>query len=183
MFSGWGIRTLSSHAKAFNPMSYHLGSVWPHDNSLIIHGFRRYDQDAAALRVFDALFDAASNVLGYRLPELFSGYDRRESEQRPVAYPVACSPQAWAAGSLPYALCSLLGLEPDAQHHRLEVRRPRLPAWLGQLELEGIQVGGARVDLRFTRRDAETLDVQASVRRGDLLVCHSEESSQEGWLS
>ena len=178
MFSGWGIRTLSSSAKAYNPMSYHLGSVWPHDNSLILAGLRRYRQDAPALRVFDALFDAASNFPGYRLPELFSGYDRAESEQRPIAYPVACSPQAWAAASLPYALWCLLGLWPDALNHRLEIRRPRLPNWLGQLRLEGIQVGAARVDLQFTRHAAETLDVQASVREGELEVRHTEESSE-----
>ncbi|MGH7359795.1 MAG: amylo-alpha-1,6-glucosidase, partial [Candidatus Rokuibacteriota bacterium] len=103
MYSGWGIRTLSAESRAYNPMSYHLGSVWPHDNSLILAGFRRYGLDAAALRLFDGLFDAASNFRDYRLPELFCGYRREESADRPIPYPVACSPQAWAAGALPYA--------------------------------------------------------------------------------
>jgi glycogen debranching enzyme len=90
MFSGWGIRTLSAHAAAYNPIGYHLGTVWPHDNSLILAGFRRYRHDAAALEVFDALFDAASLFRGYRLPELYCGHDRRESEDGPIPYPVAC---------------------------------------------------------------------------------------------
>lgn len=178
MFSGWGIRTLSEEATSYNPMSYHLGSVWPHDNSLILAGFRRYGHDEAALRVFNALFDAASNFRSYRLPELFCGYDRSESEHCPVAYPVACSPQAWAAASLPYALWTLLGLWPDAEKRRLEVRRPRLPDWLLPLEIRGLQVGDARVDLRFARASThEKLDVQASVQAGTLHVHHTEESA------
>jgi glycogen debranching enzyme len=143
---------LSDEAPAYNPMSYHLGSVWPHDNSLILAGFRRYDHDEPALRVFDALFNAASSLRVYRLPELFCGYDRNQSEHRPIPYPVACSPQAWAAASLPYALWNLLGLWPDTARRRLEIRRPRLPEWLGHLELQGIQVGSARIDLQFLRR-------------------------------
>jgi glycogen debranching enzyme len=94
MFSGWGIRTLSSDAAAYNPMGYHRGSVWPHDNGIIIEGLRRYGHDDAALRVFDALYDAASHVRAYRLPELYCGFARRESGDRPLHYPVACSPQA-----------------------------------------------------------------------------------------
>lgn len=173
MFSGWGIRTLSKDAVAYNPMGYHLGSVWPHDNSLILAGFRRYGLDEAALRVFDALFDAATNFRDYRLPELYCGYDRSESEQRPVGYPVACNPQAWASASLPYALWHLLGLWPDAGHRTLQVRRPRLPAWLHEVELQGLRVGGARVDLRFARRadrDEGRVDVQASVKEGEVHV-------------
>ena len=178
MFSGWGIRTLSSGAASYNPMSYHLGSVWPHDNSLILAGLRRYGQDEPALRVFDALFDAATSSRGYRLPELYCGYDRSESEHQPVGYPVACSPQAWASASLPYALWHLLGLWPDAASRKLQVRRPRLPTWLGALQIQGMQVGGARVDLRFERRgDDGQLDVKASLREGELDVDHTEEAS------
>jgi glycogen debranching enzyme len=175
MFSGWGIRTLSSEAVAYNPMSYHLGSVWPHDNSLVLDGLRRYGQDAAAIRVFDALFDAASNFPGYRLPELFSGHPRAESEHRPITYPVACSPQAWAAASLPYALWSLLGLSPDAPGRRLEIRRPRLPGWLDQVTIKGVRVGTARVDLRFARTQERTIDVDASVQEGELDVRRTDE--------
>jgi glycogen debranching enzyme len=173
MFSGWGIRTLSSQAAAYNPMSYHLGSVWPHDNALILAGFRRYGHDEPALRVFNAVFDAASNFRGYRLPELYCGHDRNESEDRPIRYPVACSPQAWAAGALPHGLWNLLGLQPDALQGRLVVRRPCLPAWLEWVELDGVRVGDARVDLRFERRDRTgQLDVETSVREGTLDVRH-----------
>ncbi|MGH7312271.1 MAG: MGH1-like glycoside hydrolase domain-containing protein, partial [Candidatus Rokuibacteriota bacterium] len=175
MFSGWGIRTLSSRAAAYNPMSYHLGSVWPHDNALILSGFRRYGHDEAALRVFDAIFDAASNFRGYRLPELYCGHDRSESEDRPIRYPVACSPQAWAAGALPHALWSLLGLEPDALAGRLLVRRPRLPAWLEWVELSDVRVGQARVSLRFQRKgDGGEVGLDASVREGTLNIRREE---------
>lgn len=176
MFSGWGIRTLSSHARAYNPMSYHLGSVWPHDNSLILAGFRRYGQDGAALRTFDALFEAASRFRGYRLPELYCGHARSESEDRPITYPVACSPQAWASGSLPYALWNLLGLWPDAVRRRLHVRRPRLPQWLERVEVLGVQVADARADLRFVRMPDGAVSVEATIREGELQVEHDEET-------
>ena len=170
MFSGWGIRTLSKQAAGYNPMGYHLGSVWPHDNSLILAGLRRYGQDGPALKLFDALFDAATNLRDYRLPELYCGYAREESAHRPVAYPVACNPQAWASGSLPYALWSLLGLRPDARDHVLTLKRPRLPAWLHTLELQGLRLGSARLDLRFERRPGGCegpVNVQASTTQGE----------------
>jgi glycogen debranching enzyme len=149
MFGGWGIRTLASNATAFNPMSYHLGSVWPHDNALILAGFRRYGHDDAALTMFDALYAAAQRFRDYRLPALFAGYARSESEAEPVRYPVACSPQAWAAGALPHALWALLGLRADAGAGILYVCRPRLPHGLNEIELADIKVGSARVDLRL----------------------------------
>jgi glycogen debranching enzyme len=179
MFSGWGIRTLSSRARAYNPMSYHLGSVWPHDNALVLAGFRRYGHDAAALRVFEALFEAASRFRSFRLPELFCGFPRETTTHGPVRYPVACSPQAWAAGALPHALWTLLGLSPDALARRLTVRRPRLPDWLARVELGGVHVGEARVDLRFTRGDGGAVDVDAAVREGELDV----EVTEEGDVS
>jgi glycogen debranching enzyme len=149
MFSGWGIRTLSSQQPGYNPMSYHLGSVWPHDNALILAGFRRYGHDVAALRVFDALFDAASRFRDYRMPELYCGFGRRAGEPQPIRYPVACSPQAWAAGAIPHALWNLLGLRADALRGRLRITRPCLPAWLDWLELHDKRVardGEPRVD-------------------------------------
>jgi glycogen debranching enzyme len=171
MFSGWGIRTLASTARAYNPMSYHLGSVWPHDNGLILAGFRRYGHDDAALRLFDGLFDAASNLRSFRLPELFCGFRREDDTHAPVRYPVACSPQAWAAGALPHALWNLLGLSADAPAGRLTVRRPRLPRWLARVELNGMRVGEATVDLRFSRRDdGDAVDVDAKVREGEVAV-------------
>jgi glycogen debranching enzyme len=169
MFSGWGVRTLASTARAYNPMSYHLGSVWPHDNAILVAGFRRYGHDAAALRLFDALFEAASKFRDFRLPELFCGFPRGETEHAPVRYPVACSPQAWAAGALPHALWNLLGLHPDALESSLAVRRPCLPAWLQWVEVDGLRVGDARVDLRFERRDGG-VQVKAEVQEGRLSV-------------
>jgi glycogen debranching enzyme len=165
MFSGWGIRTLSQREERFNPVSYHLGSVWPHDNGIILAGFRRYGLDDAATRVFDALLDAAIEFHG-RLPELFCGFPRREHES-PVPYPSASSPQAWAAGSLPHGLWNLLGLQPNALEERLDVRRPTLPERLYTLTLTSMRVGRALVDLRFERRDGR-VSVDAEVRDGRL---------------
>lgn len=175
MFSGWGVRTLSSGATAYNPVSYHLGSVWPHDNGLIAAGLRRYGQDEPALRIFGALFQAAANFRDERLPELFCGFERGE-EQAPIRYPVACSPQAWAAGSLPHTLWTLLGLRADALERRLRVVRPRLPASLDWLEIEGVPVGDAVVDLRFEREGSDgPIRVRPTVHTGRLDVVHSED--------
>jgi glycogen debranching enzyme len=151
MFSGWGIRTLSSREKAYNPISYHLGTVWPHDNALIAAGLERYGQDEAADAVFSALVGAASGMSQYRLPELYSGYERREDEQRPVGFPVACSPQAWAAGAIPHVLWTTLGLRANAPEKRLRIVRPVLPPWLDWLELRNVRVGAACLALRFER--------------------------------
>jgi glycogen debranching enzyme len=174
MFSGWGIRTLSSASAAYNPISYHLGTVWPHDNGLIIAGFCRYEQEDAALRVFDGLYQAASTFRHYRMPELYAGYARSESEDRPVSYPVACSPQAWAAGAIPHALWNLLGLRAAALEHRLDVVRPRLPAWLDWLEIHDLRVGDARAHMRFERRADGRVTVAADVRAGRLTVTPTE---------
>lgn len=170
LFSGWGIRTLSSAATAFNPISYHLGSVWPHDNALILRGFRRYGHDAAALRLFDALFEAASGFRDHRLPELFCGYPREADEERPVRYPVACVPQAWAAGAILDMLWALLGLGADALQGRLRIVRPRLPSWLTWLEVSDLWVGDARVDLRFERRADGSVAASSRVRTGALRI-------------
>jgi glycogen debranching enzyme len=170
MFSGWGIRTLSSLARAYNPMSYHLGSVWPHDNSLIISGLIRYGQVAEAARVFEAIFEAATRFPHFRLPELYCGFPRAQCPQQPVHYPVACSPQAWAAGALPYALSNLLGLQPDALAGRLRIVRPQLPRGIEWLEMNGVRVGSARVDLRWERDAGGRIKTAWWVRRGRLEV-------------
>jgi glycogen debranching enzyme len=170
MFSGWGIRTLSRDARAYNPISYHLGSVWPHDNSLILTGFRRYGLADEAERVFDGVFEAATRFEHYRLPELFCGYSTGASDDRPIRYPVACSPQAWASGALPYGLSTLLGLQPDGLEQRLRIVQPRLPRGLGWLELRGVRVADARVDLRWERRPDGAIDVGWHVSDGRLDV-------------
>ena len=173
-FSGWGVRTLSSREKAYNPISYHLGSVWPHDNALIAAGFERYGQDDAAIRILSGLFDAAAGLHDYRLPELFSGYERREGEQRPVGFPVACSPQAWAAGAIPHVMWTLLGLRANAPEKRLRIVRPVLPDWLDWLELRHIKVGGASLDLRFERETPSKADAGGQDVRVEVLAVHGD---------
>jgi len=150
LYSAWGVRTLSAHERAFNPVGYHLGTVWPHDNALCAAGLRRYGFDDAFLRIFDGLLDAAGGFHDQRLPELFAGFDRADYED-PVPYPVACVPQAWAAGALPSMLVSGLGLVPDAFAGTLSIVRPSLPRQVSRLALRGLRVGEARVDLVFER--------------------------------
>jgi glycogen debranching enzyme len=150
MFSGWGVRTLSAHSKGYNPIGYHLGTVWPHDNGLIGAGLKRYGFADHACRIFDGIAAAAGEFEHHRLPELWTGFSRA-SYATPIRYPVACHPQAWAAGSLPFLLRHLLGVEPEALDGRLHIRHPTMPATITWLEVHGIRVGGASVDLRLDR--------------------------------
>jgi glycogen debranching enzyme len=167
-FSGWGIRTLSADAKAYRPIGYHLGTVWPHDNGIIAEGFRLAGLDDAAERVLVGLVAAATHFPYDRLPECFSGYDR-ETFGVPVRYPVACHPQAWAAGAIPHLLTTTLGLMPDGFAGRLRIVRPRLPAFVDHLDLRGVAVGNGRADIAFDRSGGTT---SASVTHvdGDLDV-------------
>jgi glycogen debranching enzyme len=152
-FSGWGIRTLGSREKRFNPTSYHNGSVWPHDNALIALGLARYGRNAEALALTTALFDAAAHMHLRRLPELFCGFERRRGKA-PTLYPVACAPQAWAACA-PFALLqACLGLEVDAAGESVRLRQPRLPAFLDWLAVRRLCVGGSRLDLVLRRHDS-----------------------------
>jgi glycogen debranching enzyme len=150
MWSGWGVRTLSCEEKRYNPNSYHLGSVWPHDNGIIAAGLRRYGYDSSARRVFRGIFEAATHFDQYRMPELFTGFPRDDFGE-PVRYQVACHPQAWAAGSLPFMMTVLLGLIPDAFNGRLRVVRPLLPDFVNFLELHRVRLGAGHVSLRFER--------------------------------
>ena len=150
LFSGWGVRTLAAGHPGYNPIGYHTGSVWPHDNALIASGLREYGFDADFDRVFGGLLEAASRFADYRMPELFGGQGATAGEG-PVPYPVACRPQAWAAGSIPYLLTTGLGIRPAGLEGVLHLVRPSLPAWVGSVSLEGLRVAGASVDLRFER--------------------------------
>ncbi len=150
MFNGWGVRTLSSAALRYNPLGYHLGTVWPHDNSLIAAGFKRYGLDRETLRIIDGMLEAALAFEGQRLPELFGGF-ASEDYGVPVSYPVACQPQAWSAGAVPYLLTTGLGLEPDGFNYQLRIRRPMLPKYVDQVEIRRLRVGQARADLLFSR--------------------------------
>ena len=165
MFSGWGIRTLSARARRFNPVGYHLGTVWPHDNALIATGFRHYGLDAEARRVFAGLVRTAAYFTSYRLPEVFAGFSTAEF-QTPVRFPVACHPQAWAAGSVPYLLGALLGLEPDGFAGHLRVVRPTLPDGVNRLEVRNLPVGRSRVSIRFTRNPKHRVDVDLLAATG-----------------
>jgi glycogen debranching enzyme len=154
MQSGWGIRTLSSKEPMFNPMSYHNGSVWPHDNSLIVAGLKRYGMDDRAMRVADEVIDAAVRFPLYRLPELYCGFARdRRYFSMPAQYPVSCSPQAWAAGSIFLMVQAMLGLRPDADGNRLNLR-PTLLGRINEITIENLRVGSHRVDLEIRQDGA-----------------------------
>lgn len=169
MFSGWGVRTLSDRERAYDPLGYHVGTVWPHDNSLIAAGCRRYGFDQAAGRILAGLFDAAMHFNNYRLPELFAGNSREEHEG-PVCYPAANPPQAWAAGAMPYLLKTMLGLVPEGLDHRLRIVRPLLPNFLDELEVHKLRIGGAEVDLRFLRGSEDSIRVEVMKVEGQLDV-------------
>ena len=151
-FSGWGVRTVAEGEALYNPMSYHNGSVWPHDNALIAMGLARYGLKREALRVVAALFDAAIAMDLYRLPELYCGFVRRPSEG-PTLYPVACSPQAWAAGSVFLLLQACLGISFVPALRRVTFMAPVLPEFLDRLEIRNLGVGEGRVDLALERLD------------------------------
>ncbi|HEU4355119.1 MAG TPA: amylo-alpha-1,6-glucosidase [Actinomycetota bacterium] len=172
MFSGWGVRTMSKSAIAYNPMSYHNGSVWPHDNALIAAGFKRYGFVRSTNRVATALFDAAIQADYMRLPELFCGFTRR-TPNRPVSYPIACSPQAWAAGSPFLMLQAMLGISARAHVNLLTVNKPHLPTWLNTVEVRNLVVGGSRISLLF-RREGEITSFSVLSREGDVRVVMEE---------
>lgn len=168
MFSGWGIRTLSAAMAGYNPISYHIGSIWPHDNAICAAGLWRYGYSEEASRVAATLLDATQYFRDARLPELFCGFDRASSPY-PVPYPVACSPQAWASGATFQLVAAMLGLAPDADRHELELRDPLLPPWLPDLRLENLLVGSASVDLLVRQSDGST-GVEVLRRSGDFDV-------------
>jgi len=150
-------------------MSYHNGSVWPHDNSLIAHGMALNEMRDGALRVVTSLYQAAQNFRDYRLPELFCGVQRRENDT-PVHYPVSCSPQAWASGAMFLMLTSILGLRPSAPRKELNIINPQLPEWLENLHIRNLKVGDARVGLDFSRRGERTFCNVVDVQGEKLLV-------------
>jgi glycogen debranching enzyme len=167
-FSGWGIRTLAREEPRYNPMSYHNGSVWPHDNSLIAAGFARYGHKAAIDRVFKGLFDAASYMDLRRLPELYCGFQRGR-ERGPTLYPVACSPQAWAAGTPLLLLQSSLGLEFNSDCNEILLRKPRLPSFLDEVTLCNLRLGQSVVDLTL-RRHGNDVSIQVMRNEGHIRV-------------
>lgn len=149
-FSGWGLRTLATDQRRFNPMSYHNGSVWPHDTALAALGLSYYGERDGVVKLTSALFEAASQF-DMRLPELFCGFPRSAGEP-PVAYPVACLPQAWAAGAVFMLLQACLGLSIDGEGTEVEIRNPTLPIGIDRLSIAGLQVGDGAIDLTFERQ-------------------------------
>lgn len=145
-FSGWGLRTIAWDQARYNPMAYHNGSVWPHDTALVAWGLSRYGMTDLAGRLFEGLYEASRHVDLNRLPELFCGFKRRPA-QGPTLYPVACSPQAWAAGAVFMLLQACLGMTVDAVSRRITFASGQLPSFLPWLKLTGLRVGDAAVDL------------------------------------
>ena len=168
MFSGWGVRTLSSEHPAYNPLAYHLGTVWPVDNANICSGLKRYGFDDAFHKVAKAMFDA-TEIFDYdRLPEVYGGHPRGKRHPHPGVYPASCSPQAWSASAVIHICHALTGLIPWAPQDTLIVD-PALPDWMPHLTVRDIQVGAKRVSLAFHRNadgttDHEVLKTDDSVR-------------------
>jgi glycogen debranching enzyme len=167
-FSGWGIRTLAASQARYNPMSYHNGSIWPHDNALIAVGMARYGHTEAAMRILAGMFDASLHFSHNRLPELFCGFPRRSGEG-PTLYPVACSPQAWAAAT-PFALLhACLGIDLDVDKRALSLHSPRLPAFIDWIRIERLKLGEAAVDLILNRYE-NNVGIDILRREGDIAI-------------
>ena len=167
-FSGWGIRTVGCHESRYNPLSYHNGSIWPHDNAIIAAGMARYGFPDFAGRILMSLLDLSSAVELHRLPELFCGVDRRHG-QGPTLYPVACSPQAWAAGAVFMLLQACLGISVDAKNKRITFDRPLLPQGIPQLSINDLRIEDCRLSL-FLERDTGPVRIQASDKHGEVDV-------------
>ncbi len=165
--AGWGIRTYASGQPGFNPVGYHTGTIWPHDNSIIAAGMKRAGRHDAADRIASRMFEAAQHSPDFRLPELFCGFDRGTADL-PVPYPVACSPQAWSAATPLFLLQTMLGMRANAADGILELDRPHLPAWLGKVTVHDLQVGDRNVDLLFHRWRGNTTSAEVLRRSGPL---------------
>jgi glycogen debranching enzyme len=167
-FSGWGIRTVATTEARYNPMSYHNGSVWPHDNALIAAGFARYRMRNEAATVLSALFDASRSFDLHRPPELFCGFPRRPGES-PTLYPVSCSPQTWSSGAVFLLLTACLGLDIDGPERRVSFTSPMLPDAVGEMRISDLAIGDARVELSFTRHGSDVA-VNVLSRQGNCSV-------------
>src|SRR6266566_3777942 len=168
-FSGWGIRTVSSKERRFNPMSYHNGSIWPHDNALIALGFGRYELKSAVAQVFTAMFEAAAYMDLRRLPELFCGFQRRRG-RGPTLYPVACSPQAWASGAPFLMLQASLGLEFDVARNEIRLRSPCLPPFLEEVAVSDLRLGDSSVDLTVHREPDGKVSLRVGRKSGNVQI-------------
>jgi glycogen debranching enzyme len=168
MFSGWGIRTLSSLSSAYNPMGYHIGSVWPHDNGLIAAGLRASGLVDQALEIAKGILDMTIQQPYQRPPELFCGFERTP-DNSPVRYPVACSPQAWATGTIFQLLRVMVNLVPDAPGNYLRIVQPTLPESVHHLSLQNLKIGQTLLDLEFEQSNGATA-CRVVRKRGNLRV-------------
>lgn len=168
MFSGWGIRTVAAGESRYNPMAYHNGSVWPHDNAIASAGMARYGLRQPPQQLLSSWMEASGFLDLHRLPELICGF-RRRSGNAPTQYPVACSPQAWAAGAAFMFLGACLGLEVDATRRAVRLTKPVLPGSVREVQLTGLRVGRARVDLLF-HRERDDVGVLVQNREGEVAV-------------
>jgi glycogen debranching enzyme len=167
-FSGWGVRTVAVSEARYNPVSYHNGSVWPHDNAMVALGISNYGFRDLAARILSSFMDVSANVELHRLPELLCGLERRSGEG-PTLYPVACAPQAWAAGAAFMLLESCLGMSIDAPNKQLILEQPYLPPVLQQLWIRRLEVGSGSIDLYFERKD-NAVRVEIMEKRGEIEV-------------
>ena len=167
-FTGWGVRTLGRNEVRYNPISYHNGSVWPHDNGLIAAGLSRYGFKDLAGKILLGLLDVSGFVDLHRLPELFCGIDRHPGKG-PTLYPVACSPQAWAAGTVFMLLEACLGITVHVAKKQVLFDQPSLPEGIPQLSIKGLRVGNATLDL-FLERKGRSVDVHVTDKAGDVDV-------------
>lgn len=168
MWSGWGIRTLSAEHVAYDPLSYQRGSVWPHDNAIAVAGFHEYGFDDEALKVSAGIFQAASKFTASRLPELFAGFDR-DRGAFPVQYLGANVPQAWSSGAVIHLIAAMLGMNANAQQGLLQLR-PKLPSWMPEVTMRGLRVGDSPIDLRITRLENKTHEVEVLANEKGLSV-------------
>lgn len=169
MFSGWGIRTLATDEARYNPMSYHNGSIWPHDNAMIAYGLALYGHREEVNKILKGMFDVSLYVEHQRLPELFCGFKKRRNEG-PTAYPVACSPQAWAIGSVYMLLQAVLGLRIVARDNAIYFFKPTLPDFLQELTISNLRVNGSNVVLQVRRNTSGEASVNILHRSGDVKV-------------
>jgi glycogen debranching enzyme len=168
-FCGWGIRTVAAGEARYNPMSYHNGSVWPHDNALAALGFSLYGLQDHVARIIEGLHDASRHVELHRLPELFCGFHKRPDTSGPTLYPVACSPQAWAAGSVFMLLQACLGLTINAPEQEIRFTKPTLPKALTELRIKNLRVAGATADLRIYQQ-ADSAQIEILSKTGNLEI-------------
>jgi glycogen debranching enzyme len=168
MFSGWGVRTLSLRERRYNPMSYHNGSVWPHDNAIVAAGLGRINRHDGVLKILDGLLQAGAQLKTGSLPELFCGFPRGE-RLGPVPYPVACHPQAWSAASVFMIVQAMLGIEVKGFERKLVVDSPVMPHWLDWIKVENLKVGSGAISL-MVRRTPEVPAIEILGKRGNITV-------------